>query len=141
MAPKGIDQYKNVSVGSDIDDASPHRLIQMLLEGALEAIASAKGHMQQENRAGQGEAINKAITIVSHLQDALDKEQGGEIAENLEQLYFRINQTLLEANMTFSQEKLDEAIELLITIKKGWDAIPTEHHQTTALPEEAFKGE
>jgi len=95
----------------------------MLLGGALDRIARARGCMQQRDIAKQGENIGVAISIVSALRSSLDMEQGGEIAANLDRLYEYMGRRLLEANMQSQSELLEEVAALLREIKEGWDAI------------------
>ena len=85
-AVAAMKHYKQVSVHSNLMDASPHRLVQMLMEGALEKIAAAKGNMINQYIAKKGKDIGVAISIIGGLQDSLNKEAGGEIAENLDSL-------------------------------------------------------
>ena len=67
-AYSAVQHYSSVKVHSGVETASPHRLIQMLFEGALERIAQAKGAMKQKQIARKGELIGKAIAIVGGLQ-------------------------------------------------------------------------
>ncbi len=118
-----IQQYTSSSRQADVAAASPHRLIQMLLEGALEKIAIARGHMERGEIAQKGKAISWAIDILEGLRMSLDQEAGGELASNLDALYDYMNLTLLQANKDNSLEKLDEVGGLLKNIKSAWDAI------------------
>lgn len=117
-------QYKQVRVHSGIMDASPHRLIQMLMEGALERIAQAKGNMLNKDIAAKGENIGKAIDIIGGLQSSLNKEAGGELAENLNSLYDYMVRRLLDASVRNDIRVLDEVSGLMAEIKMGWDNIP-----------------
>lgn len=117
-------QYQQVSVHSSIMDASPHRLVQMLMEGVLEKIALAKGNMARNEIASKGENIGKAISIVGGLQASLNKEAGGEIAENLNSLYEYLAHRLLVANSQNDNTILDEVSGLMLEIKTSWDAMP-----------------
>lgn len=123
-ASLAMNQYKEVRVQSSVMDATPHRLIQMLMEGVLEKIALAKGNILRKEIAQKGENIGKAITIVGGLQASLDKEKGGELAENLNSLYDYMAQRLLMANIQSDDAILDEVADLMLEIKAGWDAIP-----------------
>lgn len=123
-ASMAMNQYKEVRVQSSVMDATPHRLIQMLMEGVLEKIALAKGNILRKEIAQKGENIGKAITIVGGLQASLDKEKGGELAENLNSLYGYMSQRLLMANLQSDEAILDEIADLMLEIKAGWDAIP-----------------
>jgi len=119
----GIEQYKNNGVQGAIENATPHRLIQMLMEGALSKITSAKGFMKRGDVAKKGEHISWAISIIDGLRLSLDKSVGGEIAQNLDDLYDYMNRRLVDANLHNNVEYLDEVIGLLSEIKSGWDAI------------------
>lgn len=119
-------QYQQVSVHSGIMDASPHRLIQMLMEGALERIALAKGNMANNNIATKGENIGKAIGIIDGLQASLNKEAGGTLAENLSNLYDYMSHRLVVANLRNDESILNEVASLMAEIKTGWDNMPAE---------------
>ncbi|MFA7553475.1 MAG: flagellar export chaperone FliS [Spongiibacteraceae bacterium] len=126
MLKKGLAQYRQVNTNSGVEGASPHRLIQMLMEGALQRLAEAKGAMLRQSTAAKGEAVGKAITIVAGLRSCLNKEVGGDVAANLDDLYSYMEGRLLEANATNNVTILDEVAELLKTIKSGWDEIAQE---------------
>lgn len=121
-----LSEYSKVGAQSGVESASPHRLIQMLMEGALDKLAIAKGFIQQGNIAGKGAHISWAIAIIDGLKTSLDKSAGGEIAENLDALYDYMQRTLLQANLDNNTDQLDEIMGLMQTIKGGWDDIPEE---------------
>ena len=118
-----LDQYSQNAVQTRIESASPLRLIQMLLEGALGKIAAAKGHMDRGEIRPKGEQIGSAISILEGLKTSLDMEKGGEIARNLEDLYTYMERRLIEANRVNDTALLDEVSDLLKQIKEAWDAI------------------
>lgn len=118
-----VQSYANVKVHSGVESASPHRLIQMLFEGALERIAQAKGAMAQNQIARKGELIGKAAAIVGGLQGSLNDKEGGKLAANLDNLYDYIIRRLTQANFENNPEYLDECGRLLGEIKTAWDAI------------------
>ena len=117
-------QYQQVSVHSGIMDASPHRLVQMLMEGALEKIALAKGYMTNNEIARKGENVGKAIAIVGGLQSSLNHNSGGEISANLNSLYDYMSARLVIANLRNDASILDEVTGLMVDIKMGWDGMP-----------------
>jgi len=127
-AQDALNEYKK-GVKTGVEDFTPHRLIQMLMEGALDKISKAKGFMQQEGAqavANKGEQISWAISIIDGLKVSLDKtvDGGGELVQNLEDLYTYMEKRLMEANLHNKIEYLDEVANLLKEIKVGWDAIP-----------------
>ena len=120
---RGARQYADVHSSSGLGEESPHRLIQMLMEGFLARINSAKGAMVHGDIKAKSVYISNAIGIVGGLNEALNVEQGGELAINLRQLYDYINLRLLEASRENSEEKLNEVLDLMRNIKEAWDAI------------------
>ncbi|MCQ8182086.1 flagellar export chaperone FliS [Methylomonas sp. SURF-1] len=104
-------------------EESPHRLIQMLMEGFLARINSAKGAIAHGDMEAKSVYISKAMGIIGGLNEAVDIEQGGEIAANLNQLYNYINLRLLQASGENSEQILDEVASLMKDIKEAWDAI------------------
>lgn len=118
-----VQNYASVKVHSGVESASPHRLIQMLFEGALERIAQAKGAMAQNQLARKGEMIGKAVAIVGGLQGSLNDKEGGDLANNLDNLYDYIIRRLTQANYENNPDYLDECGRLLGEIKSAWDAI------------------
>ncbi|TQV75315.1 flagellar export chaperone FliS [Aliikangiella marina] len=131
MSLHGLKQYQSTSTQSGIFEASPHRLIQMLFEGALEKIAKAKGFMQRNKIEEKGHHINWAIKIIAGLQNSLNMEQGGDLSEKLYRLYDYMIDTLMQAHAENSIEKLDEVTLLLKEVKSGWDGIEEEVRQMT----------
>ncbi len=127
-----MQQYRQNHVQGGIEGASPHRLVQMLMEGVLEKILAAKGFMANKDIAKKGEQISWAISIIDSLRSCLNVEIGGEFAQNLLNLYNYMEQRLLEANIKDDPSLLDEVGKIMLQIKSGWDAIPTEHHNTTS---------
>jgi flagellar protein FliS len=122
-AMAALKQYQTVNTQAQAVDASPHRLIQMLMEGGLTRIAQARGAMERQQTALKGELIGKAIAIVGGLREGLDLQRGGELAGNLDSLYQYMVSRLLEANMKNEAAPLDEVAGLLRNVKSGWDAI------------------
>ncbi|WAR45415.1 flagellar export chaperone FliS [Methylomonas rapida] len=120
---KGAKQYADVHTTSSLDEENPHRLIQMLMEGFLARVNSAKGAMQHGDMEAKSIFISKAIGIVGGLNEALDFEQGGDLAANLRELYNYMNMRLLHASQENSLEILDEVAGLMKDIKEAWDAI------------------
>ncbi len=123
QASKAMNAYAATAVQSALEGASPHRLIQMLLDGALDKIAVARGCLERGDPAGKGRHVSWAISIVSGLRASLDRERGGEIAANLDALYDYMERRLVEANRQNDAAILDEVAGLLRQIKEAWDAI------------------
>lgn len=122
-AMRALRQYQSVNVNAQVMDASPHRLIQLLINGGLDRIAQARGALERDQQGLKGELIGKAIGIVGGLRAGLNLEQGGELASNLDALYEYMSKRLLEANQHNDLQALDEVAQLLRKVKEGWDGI------------------
>lgn len=119
-----VSAYKSVGVDSAVTAADPHKLILLLLDGGLSAISIAKGAMTRQDIAAKGEAISKAIDIIENgLRASLDKDQGGELAVQLDLLYDYMGRRLLHANVKNDPAALDEVTALLGEIHAAWTEI------------------
>ncbi len=127
-----LKSYENVALRSAVLEATPHQLVQMLMDGALDRIAQAKGCMSRGDIAQKGAHIARAVAIVNGLRRDLDMERGGEISANLEALYEYMSRRLLEANVNNDPAVLDEVAGLLREIRDAWAQIPVEYHERYA---------
>ena len=134
---QAMKQYRSLGMKTAVEDATPHRLIQMLMDGALDKIAAARGFMERGDVAQKGAHISWAISIIDGLRVSLDKSVGGEIAQNLDDLYNYMMTRLTEANLRNDVACLTEVTGLLRQIKGAWDAMPDEivreHARKTAV--------
>lgn len=113
--------YQQIGLETGIDSASPHRLVLMLFDGALSAIADARQHMNAGNVSAKGAAISQAISIIGEgLRVSLDMERGGAIAAQLGELYDYMTRRLVEANVNNAQEMLSEVSSLLSELRAAW---------------------
>ena len=129
MALKGINAYRKGNLKQDIASADPHKLTLMLLQGALDRIAYAKGAMERKELIVKAEYISKASAIIIHLRDTLDVEVGGEVAENLFALYNYMVERLGDAHVNNDLKMLDEVSSLITPIRDAWVQIPEEAKQ------------
>lgn len=124
MRARGAQTYANVGLQTGVASASPEKLISMLFDGARAAIARAKLALERGDIPARGKAISQAIEIVSNgLKAALNLEVGGEIAQNLYELYDYVERCLLQANLHADAAKLEESDRLLNEIGSAWNEI------------------
>jgi len=115
--------YSSAGAHGKVAAADPHRLVLLLLDGAIDRLAIAKGQIAQGRIAKKAETLSRAMAIVDSLNAQLDMERGGEIAANLRGLYDYATRRLLEANLRNDVGALDEVSALLREIRAGWEAI------------------
>lgn len=119
-----VKNYSKVATESGVMSATPYRIIQMLMAGALDRISAAKGLIGRGDIVGKGKKISETVSIINALRRSLDHKIGGEIAANLDALYDYMLRQLTHASVHNDVDVLDEVARLLNTIKNGWDSIP-----------------
>lgn len=108
------------------ETASPHKLILLLYDGALTNIARAKEALDGKRIGDANQFILKSQDIVNELLACLNEEQGGEIAQNLKNLYFYVIRQLVQANIRKQKEPLLEAESILADLRETWDRMGKE---------------
>ncbi|PZN32760.1 MAG: flagellar export chaperone FliS [Proteobacteria bacterium] len=126
--------YQSAAAHGGVAASDPHRLIVMLMDGALERIHGARGCIERGELGEKARLINRAVSIVGELRGSLDMSAGGQIAHNLSDLYEYICHRLLKATSDNDIAILDEAARLLGEIRDAWLAIPQEARQLCAMP-------
>ncbi|WP_038906396.1 flagellar export chaperone FliS [Dickeya zeae] len=124
--------YAQVSVESAVMSATPHQLIVMLFDGTKSALVRARILLEQNDVVGKGNALSKAIDIISNgLKLGLDMGNGGELAENLADLYDYMVRRLLHANINNDLQAIMEVEALLDNIADAWKQIGPGYQPTT----------
>ena len=132
---QALRSYQQVGAAGQVAAAEdPYRLVQLMLGGAIERLAAARGHLGRGEIAGKGEQVSRAAAIIDSLNASLDMEKGGELARNLHDLYNWCTLRLVEANLKNDDAGFDEVAKVLREIKAGWDAIPESARKPTPVP-------
>jgi flagellar protein FliS len=121
---RNLAAYNSVATHGGIASGDPHRLILMLLDGALERVAMARGCLQRGDIGQKAALIQRVVAIVAELRASLDLQRGGSLASNLDELYDYIERQLLRANAENRAASLDEVAALLSEIRSAWAAVP-----------------
>lgn len=121
--------YKVVGAESEIAGASPHRLVQMLLEGAINRLHLAKAGLKAKNYAQKGQAIQETMDIIGGLRAGIDSSVEHDLVTNLNDIYSYMLVQLQQAHIDNSEVQLNEVQELLLEIKSGWDGISPDVNQ------------
>lgn len=130
-----MNAYRDVGVESIIDSATPLQLVLMLFGGAIAAIASAQQHLRLKNIAAKGKAISQAISIIDGgLKASLDLNVGGELAQNLSELYQYMGRRLLHANLKNDPAALEEVRQLLQQLLGAWETLAATTTAAAANP-------
>jgi flagellar protein FliS len=125
MRQRALASYGDVKVTTGVAGADNIQLIQMLFDGLIESLATAKGHMERGSIIEKSKSLSRAGRIVVGLQGALDFEKGGEIARNLNELYAYITRRLFHINAHNDFDALKEVHNLMNEIRQAWQVVPT----------------
>ena len=132
MYHKNLKAYTANNLQADMSVADPHRVIQLMMQRALEKLAQAKGAIDRRDYEAKSAAISRAMALINGLQDSLDLSYG-KIPEDLLALYEYMKGRLMDASRDMDKAPLDEVANLLITIKSAWDQIPDTEKQKSEL--------
>ncbi len=120
----GARAYTSIGVETGVSTSSPHTLILMLYDGALESLRRAQGCMQAQDTAGKTQALSRATRIIDEgLRASLDHKTGANIAAQLDSLYDYMCRRTLHANMENDPAPVEEVAHLLGELREAWAAI------------------
>ena len=133
-SPRAANAYQRINVETSMHTIDQHQLVSLLYEGVLNAVATARGAMARGDVLGKVNGISKAVRILEEgLSTALDKEDGGELAQNLGDLYDYCLHRLILANARNDDAMMLEVMRLIEPVALGWNEIKRIDASTEAL--------
>lgn len=108
---------------TNVTTTSPGEVVIMLYDGAIRFLNRAKDGMEAKDYAAKGIAISKATDIIAELDAVLNREKGGDLAENLHKLYFWCISKLSWANLKMDKDLVDTVIKVLAGLKSAFEQI------------------
>ena len=121
-------QYGQIKNDAQTTYASPHQLMLMLFDGAIEAMSFTIGAIQNENFELRSKQNTRSITIINGMRECLDMETGGELADNLYSLYQYMTQELFRASFKNDADTIQNIQTMLKDIRGSWEKIPLDMH-------------
>lgn len=121
---RALESYGTVQVVTGVATANSVELIQMLFDGLIDTLATARGHIEHGSIAEKSAALSRAGRIVVGLQGALDFERGGDLARNLDELYAYVTRRLFHINAHNDLQALQEVHTLMDDIRQAWKVLP-----------------
>jgi flagellar protein FliS len=128
-ASRAAQAYRRV----ESESRSPIELVVMLYDGALRFVREAREAHDRKDLRARGKAISKTLAIIGELQNTLDMEKGGAVAEQLDNLYTYINARLLDVTMKHDVAACDEVHKLLSTVREAWSQAASQPAQELAM--------
>ena len=121
-------QYGQIKNDAQTTYASPHQLMLMLFDGAIEAMSITVGAIQNKNFELRSKQSTRSITIINGMRDCLDMESGGELSDNLYSLYQYMAQELFRASFKNDADTIQNIQTMLKDIRESWEKIPINMH-------------
>ena len=125
-ATLAIDEYKSSGVLGNVERSDAHGLVSLLFKGAIDHLLAANGYIERKQIQDKTVRISKSIAILDGLRSSLNIVEGGEIAQNLDDLYDYMQRQLVVANADNNASIIDEVMGLLREIQEAWNSIPNE---------------
>lgn len=120
-----IKSYADIALHTDVETASPHRLVALLLERCLKKIHQTKEAILHANIQQKFKAAKNVQEIVSYLRMCLNVEDKNaqELSKQLDSVYQYLEHAIFKASLENKTDHLDSAYKALSNIKTGWDGI------------------
>jgi len=137
---KRSNMYQEIAVQT----SSPTKLVVMLYEGAIRFLGQSVTAIRSNDIEGKRQSIDRAMAVIQHLQSTLDRDQGGDVAAKLDNLYIYITSKIMEGSTKLQTAPIEEAIKLLNVLLSGWEEIVNKEQEntvpTTLLAQQAASG-
>ncbi|VUD56423.1 Flagellar protein FliS [Thalassocella blandensis] len=117
--------YRDIELQAKIQNASPHKLIEMLFDGLLLRLQYAYRYAEEGNSVLRDEAIQKSLEILIGLHESISTQVESDLPYNLSRLYEYMQRQLLRARIGNDLPILDEVIALVEPLASGWREIGT----------------
>ncbi len=117
--------YTKIYKETQIETASPVKLIVILYEIIINSIEQAKSYMAEKKYDLVNKELSRAQDGIIELIAALDFDKGGDIAKNLYSIYLFCSRRLFEGNIEKNPQMLDEVKNILSNLKEAWERIAT----------------
>jgi len=121
-------QYGQIKNDAQTSYASPHQLMLMLFDGAIEAMSMTIGAMQQNNFELRSKQSTRSISVINGMRECLDIETGGDLANNLYSLYSYMAKELFKASFKNDADTVQNIQTMLKDIRESWEKIPLNMH-------------
>jgi flagellar protein FliS len=127
MSYDAFQSYQSVNLNAQTAQASPVQLVLVLMDGLLDELARARGHIEARRFELKAASLEKCTSIIVGLSSALDMEAGGEVVANLARLYEHCAERLYRAGVELNTAIIDEVQTLIQTLRSGWQGVQARH--------------
>lgn len=111
-----LKQYKK----NQIETATPEQVLILLYDGAIQFLNKARMAIEEGDAYQCNDNLFSCQKIILEFMNTLDMERGGDLAQNLYNLYGYLFQALIDLNISKDLKKVDEILDLLKSLRDTW---------------------
>ena len=115
-----MNSYQNVYFQNQVKTANREQILIMLYDGAIRFLRQAREASENGKRAVKSEKTSKVVNILTELSSTLDFEKGGDMAVQLDSVYWYMIKELIRSNMQDDSKPLSVAETILVDLRDGW---------------------
>jgi flagellar secretion chaperone FliS len=120
MNPSRTDlSYRRASV----ENASAVGLVIILYDLLIHDLGQAMEAIAKKDVEARSKAIKHAFLVLQQLEGSLERENGGEAADNLSKFYAVMRARIFEAHTKVVSEILEEQVRLLLDVRQAWEKV------------------
>ena len=119
MTTRSHRAYAATQRETSVSSAKPVELVAMVYQRLLDHLQT--GMIQMAEGADSSEALTKAIDLITTgLESCLDKDKGGEIAQNLAFIYDWAGKEIIRARLRRDPEMIQGVINAFVPLAEAW---------------------
>ncbi len=119
MTTRSHRAYADTQRETSVSSAKPVELVAMVYQRLLDHLHTGK--LQMSEGADSSESFTKAIALITTgLESCLDKEKGGEIAQNLALIYNWAGKEIMLARLRRDPEMIQGVINAFVPLAEAW---------------------
>ncbi len=119
MSQRALNAYAATERETAVSSARPIDLVVLVFQRVLDHLRHGRQMMQQQEDSAV--PLTKALQLINAgLQACLDRQQGGDIADNLGQLYEWASREIMLARIKKDSKRITAVIEVLTTVSGAW---------------------
>ena len=115
--------YRSVNAHGVVADADPHSLVLTVLDATLARLNTARACIEHKEIRRKAGLLHSSVILIAELRGSLDLEKGGQLAQNLSDLYEYMTRRLIHANLNNDLAAVAEVASLLGELREAWVAI------------------
>ncbi len=123
QAQRARQSYAAIDTSTRTEQASPHRLIELLYEELFSCLRQAAIALGNGDLALKSQRLSKALSILNGLELSLDFGRGSDVARSLAGVYEYVRRKVIAAGSDNQATHLQEATHAIGEIADAWRQI------------------